>query len=167
MKKSVRAARMERHHKRFGAATLSLVSLMDIFTILVFFLLVNSSEVQQIPNAKAIRLPESITEQKPKETLVVLVSKDQIIVKGEPVVRVSDVLNSQARTIPQLASVLNRQAALTWDKEKLEDVDGTEITLMGDREIPYQLLEKILATMSETPYKTIYFAVNKKPQESS
>ncbi|MCH8101169.1 MAG: biopolymer transporter ExbD, partial [Proteobacteria bacterium] len=43
MVKSGRAKRMEKHHKRNKAmGTLNLVSLMDIFTILVFFLLVNS-----------------------------------------------------------------------------------------------------------------------------
>ena len=61
MVKSARAKRMEKHHKRNkGAGALNLVSLMDIFTILVFFLLVNSSDVQTLPNAKDMKLPESI-----------------------------------------------------------------------------------------------------------
>ena len=67
MHKSKRAKRMEVRHKRHKAAgTLNLVSLMDIFTILVFFLLVNSSDVEVLPNAKDIQLPESIAEQKAK-----------------------------------------------------------------------------------------------------
>ena len=69
-----RAARMERHHKRHKRSTaLNLVSLMDIFTILVFFLLVNSSEVQTLPNAKDLVLPESVAEERARETVVVLV----------------------------------------------------------------------------------------------
>ena len=57
MVKSARAKRMEKHHKRNkGTAALNLVSLMDIFTILVFFLLVNSSDVETLPNAKDLQL---------------------------------------------------------------------------------------------------------------
>ena len=65
MQMSRRALRMERHHKRHRSrGGLNLVSLMDIFTILVFFLLVNSSEVQTLPNAKDLELPESIADRK-------------------------------------------------------------------------------------------------------
>ncbi len=73
MKKSTRAIRMDRRHKRHqNVPTINLVSLMDIFTILVFFLLVNSSNTQQPPGNKSIELPESVAEQLPKETLVVM-----------------------------------------------------------------------------------------------
>ena len=68
MVKSGRAKRMDKHHRRNkGVASLNLVSLMDIFTILVFFLLVNSSDVEVLPNAKDVQLPESIAEEKAKE----------------------------------------------------------------------------------------------------
>ena len=81
MAKSARAKRMEKHHRRHkGAGALNLVSLMDIFTILVFFLLVNSSDVQTLPNAKDLKLPESIAEKKPEENVVVLVGKTDILV---------------------------------------------------------------------------------------
>ena len=63
-----RAARMSRHHKRRKqGAGLNLVSMMDIFTILVFFLLVNSSEVEVLPNTDSVQLPESIAETNPRE----------------------------------------------------------------------------------------------------
>ena len=66
MKMSRRAKRMDRHHKRNkGRAVLNLVSLMDIFTILVFFLLVNSGEVQVLPNAKALSLPPNRSRKRP------------------------------------------------------------------------------------------------------
>ena len=87
-KTSIRANRMERHHKRFGNASLSLVSLMDIFTILVFFLLFNSSGDHQLPNSKTIKLPESVAEEKPRDNLVILVSADDVIVSGRRIVEV-------------------------------------------------------------------------------
>ena len=94
MVKSSRAKRMDKHHRRNkGSGGLNLVSLMDIFTILVFFLLVNSSDVEVLPNAKEVQLPESIAEQKAKETVVIVIGEQDIIVQGSPVVKVADVMD--------------------------------------------------------------------------
>ncbi len=82
MKASKRAKRMEKHHLRNKASGLNLVSLMDIFTILVFFLLVSSSSVQQLPKKKDIRLPTSVAKKVPTETVVIMVSKNNILVQG-------------------------------------------------------------------------------------
>ena len=66
MKMSRRAKRMDRHHVRNSRhPRFNMISLMDIFTILVFFLLVNSAEVQ-VTSTKAIKLPESVAEEKPR-----------------------------------------------------------------------------------------------------
>ena len=65
---------MDRRHSRGRKMPgFNIISLMDIFTILVFFLLVNSSDVEVLPSAKSIQLPESIAAEKPRETLVVMV----------------------------------------------------------------------------------------------
>ena len=98
MVKSARAKRMEKHHKRNkGAGALNLVSLMDIFTILVFFLLVNSSDVETLPNAKDLQLPESIAEEKAKETVVIMIGEDDMIVQGTPVAKIADVMATQGQ----------------------------------------------------------------------
>lgn len=162
MKKSIRALRMERHHKRFGTASLSLVSLMDIFTILVFFLLFNSSGVHQLPSSKAIKLPESIAEELPKENLIIMVSATDIIVQGVKVAHVPDVLNSDEPVIANLKAKLLQQAGQIWDQEQVNSEDGTEITILADKQIPYRLIKRIMQTLSETPYKKISLAVSKK-----
>ncbi len=110
MARSARAKRMEKHHKRHsGAGALNLVSLMDIFTILVFFLLVNSSDVQTLPNAKDLQLPESIAEDKAKETVVILIGETDIIVQGTPVAKVADVMATKGNDIPALRQALLAQ----------------------------------------------------------
>ena len=107
MKKSTRALRMERRHERGKRGiALNLVSLMDIFTILVFFLLVNSSDVEVLPNAKEIQLPESIAEEKAKESVVILIGETDIIVQGTPVVTVDKVMNRRGNDIPELRQAL-------------------------------------------------------------
>lgn len=167
MKFAGRAARMERHHKRHNRkAGLNLVSLMDIFTILVFFLLVNSSDVEVLPNAKDVQLPESIAEAKARETVVVLVTDAQLLVQGEVVANVADVMASDDLVIPSLRVALENQS-----QRVLRDADSAadetrEVTIMGDKEIPYRLLKRVMATCTEANYTQLSLAVMQKTSET-
>ena len=165
MVKSARAKRMEKHHKRHrGAGALNLVSLMDIFTILVFFLLVNSSDVETLPNTKDLQLPESIADEKAKETVVILIGETDIIVQGTPIAKVADVMNIKGNDIPQLRQALKSQNDRVLRREAADDIAGREVTIMGDKDIPYRLLKKVMATCTESDYGQISLAVL---QESS
>ncbi len=107
MVKSTRAKRMAKVHRRHkGGAALNLVSLMDIFTILVFFLLVNSSEVETLPKSKDLQLPESIAEKKPEESVVILIGEEDILVQGAPVAKVADVFALKGNDIAPLREAL-------------------------------------------------------------
>jgi hypothetical protein len=106
MSHSSRAKRMERHHKRARPAAMSLVSLMDIFTILVFFLLVNQSEVQALDVPKNIELPESMSLTRPSETVVVMVTPEQILVQGKAVANTRDVEASEELVVQPLREAL-------------------------------------------------------------
>jgi len=166
MKKSRRAQRMETRHKRHKAGgALNLVSLMDIFTILVFFLLVNSSEVEVLPNAKDIQLPESIAEEKAKETVVILIGEREILVQGTPVVAVSDVMQMRGNDIPELRQALLSQNDRVLRKEAQDDIEDREVTIMGDRDIPYRLLKKVMATCTGSDYGRISLAVLQKSSD--
>ena len=166
MVKSARAKRMEKHHKRNkGAGTLNLVSLMDIFTILVFFLLVNSSDVETLPNTKDLQLPESIAEEKAKETVVILIGEEDIIVQGTPVAKIADVMRMQGNDIPALRQALKSQNDRVLRREAQQDIAGREVTIMGDKEIPYRLLKKVMATCTASDYGQISLAVLQKSSE--
>ena len=58
-------------NKRRASWKLNLTPLMDVFTVLVFFLMFNSSSVETLQQPKQITLPESVTEAKPRETVVI------------------------------------------------------------------------------------------------
>ena len=166
MVKSGRAKRMAKHHKRNkGAGALNLVSLMDIFTILVFFLLVNSSDVETLPNAKELQLPESIADQKAKETVVILIGEEDIIVQGTPVAKVRDVMNTKGNSIPKLKEARLSQNDRVLRREAKDDIAGREVTIMGDKEIPYRLLKKVMATCTESDYGQISLAVLQKSSD--
>lgn len=164
MKASRRAKRMTRHHARTKRnAGLNMVSLMDIFTILVFFLLVSSSSVQDLPNTKQIKLPESIADQLPKETVVIVVGDGNIVVQGRKVAAVADVINSKSPGIESLKKELARLASRQF---KTATVDGKpmprEVTIMGDKKIPFKLLKKIMLTCVRANYSNISLAVMRK-----
>ncbi len=166
MVKSARAKRMDKHHKRNKqTVTLNLVSLMDIFTILVFFLLVNSSDVEVLPNAKDIQLPESIAEKKAQETVVILISDVDIIVQGVPVVKIDDVMKLRGNDIPELREALKSQNDRVMRREAQDDIASREVTIMGDKDIPYRLLKKVMATCTASDYGRISLAVLQKSSD--
>lgn len=159
-KHSRRARRMDRNHKRNKQSALNLVSLMDIFTILVFFLLVSSSNVQQLPNSKEVRLPTSVAEKAPKETLIIAITQNSIIVQGTKVSELNEVISSNENLIPGLEKELRFQSS----KSRITPAanQGRSVTIMGDENISYQVLRKILATCRQTNYTQIAFAARQK-----
>ncbi len=169
MKKSVRAARMERHHKRMGKESkLSLVSLMDIFTILVFFLMFNASDVQVLQTHKSVTLPESSADSAAQETLVLLVNAQHILLQGQKMADVSDVMGRSGEIIEELEKELLYQRGRTKvlsdsGQEETED-SAKAITIMGDQAIEYALLKKIMQTCASAGYTNISLAVEQKPE---
>ena len=163
---SKRAIRMEKHHKRNKAnGGLNLVSLMDIFTILVFFLLVNSSDVEELPNQKDIQLPESIAEQKASESVIIMIGDENILVQGEVVANVAEVLAATGNDIPSVREALKSQNDRVLRREANDDITQREVTIMGDREIPYRLLKKVMATATQADYGKISLAVLQKSSD--
>ncbi|MFT5082183.1 MAG: biopolymer transport protein ExbD [Lentisphaeria bacterium] len=168
MKKSIHAKRMERHHKRVrGGTKLNLVSLMDIFTILVFFLLVNSSEVEVLQSNKDIVLPQSIAEKKPENNLIVMVSQKDIIVGGRKVASVAPILASEETEILALKKELEYRASRKPYMTVEEREKGRDVTIMGDSEIPYKLLKKIMTTCAKSEFRNIALAVSQVPDETT
>ncbi len=155
---------MARHHRRgAGSSKLNLVSLMDIFTILVFFLMVNSGDVEVLDADKNIKLPESVSEQKPDPTLLVKISPTDIIVQGRSVAKVDAVLAEEAEGIPALAEELNYLAERKPLLTEAAKQKGRAITIMGDKATPYRLLKRVMTTCAQTDYRDISLAVSAMP----
>ena len=166
MANSARAKRMDKHHRRHTAGgALNLVSLMDIFTILVFFLLVNSSEVETLPNTKDLQLPESIAEQKARETVVIIIGESDIIVQGTVVAKVADVMATKGNDIPALRAALLAQNDRVLRRTAENEIERREVTIMGDKDIPYRLLKKVMATCTGSDYGRISLAVLQKSSD--
>ena len=163
MKLSRRAKRMNVHHARVQKrnAVLNMVSLMDIFTILVFFLLVNATSTEVLPSPKNIVLPEAAAEKLPSRNLVIAVDNRVIRLQGKAIITVKDALKGDKNSILPLFNAL-RLASTTV--KSIADSKG--VTIMGDQEIPYVLLKKIMLTCAGAQYTNISFAVNQKATDS-
>ena len=168
MKQSRRARRMERHHKRRkGTPSFNLVSLMDIFTILVFFLLVNSGEGEVLPSTRNVDLPESIAEQKPRENVVVMVTEHDILVQGSRIALLKDVNDSGKLLIDPLKAALVSQNKRRFLASNAAKPTAPEVTIMGNKEIPYRLLKKVMATCTDAGFGKISLAVMQKAAQES
>ena len=153
-----RERRMKHFKEMQGGAGMNLVSLMDIFTILVFFLLANTG-AQQLPIGKNVKLPVSVADKPPGENLVVTVSRDSILVQGKKVAAVEEVMAGAETIIPALSEELQRRAPRV---DPAADPAGTgrSVIIMGDQSIPYELLRKILVSCQDARYNHIEFAAH-------
>jgi biopolymer transport protein ExbD len=137
---------------------------MDIFTILVFFLLVNSAEVQTLEPPRALKLPESTALEKPRDTVVVMVTTEQVLVQGTPVVSVADVAASEGVIIAPLGAALKAQTDRALVRAAAADLSAREITILGDRDVPYKVLKKVMATCTDADYGRLSLAVMQKEE---
>jgi biopolymer transport protein ExbD len=153
-----RAARKERNKQQLD---LNLVSLIDIFTILIFFLLSSATEVETLPSFKAVKLPESNAEAQPKETIVVTVSGAEIIVDGRKVADVAEVMKNTDDVIAPLKAELELLAKRQVIRKE-NKATQTAVTIMGDKDIPYKLLRKVMVTSARANFTDVSFAVRQR-----
>jgi biopolymer transport protein ExbD len=155
---------MERSRKKVSA--LNLTSLMDVFTILVFFLLANSSSSEVVTAPKQIKLPDSVVETKPRETLVILVGTETVLVQGEAVITTADLLDAEEGRIRAIAERLKLLERNIIGISTKAAIAGQEITILADRTIPFKALKKIMSTCTDSGYGRISLAVIQKAPKS-
>ena len=159
---SRRIRRMARSRKK--PTPMNLTSLMDVFTILVFFLLTNSASNEALEAPKSIELPSSVVETKPQETVVVLVTNDNILVQGIVVANTEEVINSKSIVVESIKKelLLQKSKAIGADVNR-----EPEVNLLADRKIPFSLLKKIMSSCTSAGYSKISLAVIQKASQSS
>jgi len=157
--------RMSRN--RGKVAALNLTSLMDVFTILVFFLLVNSASTEVLETPKKITLPASVVEDKPRETVVIFVSATEVTVQGEVVALVEDILSAEGQNI---ASIGERLAQLNENIIGFNTrtvAERREVTILADRSVPFNVVKKIMSTCTGRGFERISLAVIQKASKTS
>ena len=157
-----RMKRMSRNRNKLTSGGLNLVSLMDVFTILVFFLLVNSSSSDVMEPPKQIKLPDSIVETKPRETVIVMITPEQVLVQGDPVVATRDVIDSKAPVIAEVKERLQAQQKKVIGISTKTVAESKEVTVLAHRTVPFHLMKKVMASCTSAGYGKISLAVIQK-----
>lgn len=166
MKYSRRMKRMSRNHRVLPK--MNLTSLMDVFTILVFFLLVNSATTEVLETPKQITLPASVVEDKPRETVVIFVSPEEVTVQGEHVVRTDDIRAFDGQNIAPIAKRLEEIGNRIIGIKTQAVAESREVTVLADKSVPFDVIKKVMSTATGQGYGRISLAVlqkaPKKPQ---
>jgi biopolymer transport protein ExbD len=152
---------------RVRIATMNLTSLMDVFTILVFFLLVNSATTEVLETPKQITLPDSVVEEKPRETVVIFVSPEVVTVQGEAVVRVADVLAASGQDIEPIGERLAELSENVIGFKTRAVAESEEVTILADRSVPFSVVKKVMSTCTSRGYGRISLAVLQKASQTS
>jgi biopolymer transport protein TolR len=162
MSMSNRARRMLQHQMRHRAdAELNLIPMIDILSVMVSFLLVYSTNVEVLQNTKAIEIPQSIAEQQPRQPVVVMLTRDELFVQGEPIATVAEIRATAGDVIGPLRDALKRPT-LVGQEVTEKDLAEREITVMGDKALPYDVLKKVMRTCTDADFGKISLAVLQK-----
>jgi biopolymer transport protein TolR len=153
--------RIKKHRQRgHHGSHMALVPFIDMLTMLVVFLLLHSSDVEILPNTKNITVPQSIAELKPRETVVVMVTTEDVLVNGRVVAKVSELVgNDQQLVIEPLRAALKEQVDSSLRSAAQEDLADREVTIMGDKGTPFAVLKRVMATATAADYGKVSLAV--------
>jgi biopolymer transport protein ExbD len=163
MRNSRRMKRMGRNKRKVTG--LNLTPLMDVFTILVFFLLFHSSGGDILETPKQIKLPDSVVETKPRETVVIMVSPEVVVVQGEAVVNTPELLDDSVRMVAGITERLEQLERNIIGISTKTVAEGKEITILADKTIPFKVLKKIMSTCTGSGYGRISLAVVQKAEQ--
>jgi biopolymer transport protein ExbD len=163
MRDSRRMKRMGRNKRKVTG--LNLTPLMDVFTILVFFLLFHSSGGDILETPKQIKLPDSVVETKPRETVVIMVSPEVVVVQGEAVVNTPELFDDSVRMVAEITERLDQLERNIIGISTKAVAEGKEITVLADKTIPFKVLKKIMSTCTGSGYGRISLAVIQKAEQ--
>lgn len=163
MRNTRRIKRMSRN--RVKISKMNLTSLMDVFTILVFFLLVNSGSVELVEAPKNVTLPESRVESKPRETVVIFISPEDVLVQGQLVANVDDILDNEPGAIEPINTRLSELKENIVGPNTMAVAESQEVTILADRSVPFVVIRKIMSTCTNQGYENVSLAVIQKPSQ--
>jgi biopolymer transport protein ExbD len=151
---------------RVKIAGLNLTALMDVFTILVFFLLFHSGSGDIMEAPKQIKLPDSSVETKPRETVVIMVSPQVVLVQGEAVISTPKLLEAGIETVSEITERLKQLERSIIGISTKTVAESMEVTILADKTIPFSVLKKIMLTCTGSGYGRISLAVIQKSAQS-
>ncbi len=148
--------------KRKGESTgMMLTSLMDIFTVLVLYLLVNQSEGISLEPPAWVVLPDSAVDTAPRQSIQIALTQKDVLIQGQPVASLAEV---EASPVQDIDAIHKRIVEIKEAAAQQNDQSGvsTEVTILADRGVPFKVLKKVMTSSANAGYGKISLAVNQK-----
>jgi biopolymer transport protein ExbD len=161
-----RGGRRRWRQRVHGHTGLTLTSLMDILTCLLFFVLksfVAGGESTVPP--PGLTLPRSSAESAQHTSLVVAIQRDAIYVGGDRIASVAAVEADRGLVIPPLAERVKAARAQMDDIARQQghpEKASHLVTIQGDSNIPFRVLQRVMYTLDQGGFPDIALAVLKK-----
>lgn len=160
MRESRRLKRLERNNNR-RQAFLNLIPMLDVLSVLVFFLLFHSFN-GDMPEQR-LALPTSVVETKPRGTVVVSVTPEAVVVQGQTVARTAELYDDRIGTVREVTDRLDQiENSLKATGRGVAENETREVTLLADKAIPFKVLKKIMTSCTASGYGKISLAVIQK-----
>jgi biopolymer transport protein ExbD len=140
---------------------LKMTSLMDILTVLLLFLLKSFViEGEVVTPASGLNLPESTSETMPKESVVLAIIGNTVSLGDHVVARVVDA-SREGLLIDSLADALQstRKRQIVLARRRGEEPQPAQLTIQGDKEMAFQLLQRVMYTCNQAGFDDISLAV--------
>ncbi len=147
------------HHRGHGMP--ALVPMIDMLVILVVYMLVHTADYEIMPNTKNISVPQSVSESKPHESTVMMVTKDTIFVNGTPTATVADIDAGKLPAMTALKTSLSTETQKRTVSDK-NDPAAREVTVLADKTLPYSVLKKIMMAATAADVGKLSLAVTEK-----
>ena len=151
-------------NKDSSTFSLQITSMIDMFTIILVFLLKSySASSVDISPSKNLNLPASSSQQMPEEALKLMVTKEAIYVDDKEVMRfdIRQIASDKEVALKPLYDALNLQALKSKDiaaKNSAVKFDG-KIIMQADQTLNYKFLKKVMYTSALAGYSDFKFAV--------
>ncbi|MDH4056041.1 MAG: biopolymer transporter ExbD [Gammaproteobacteria bacterium] len=160
MRNSRRIKRMGRN--RMKITKMNITSLMDVFTILVFFLLVNTGSVEVLDSPKEVSLPESRVETKPRETVVIFISPTEVLVQGQLVAMVDDILAGKEKVLDPIGARLAELKENVIGVNTMAVASSQEVTILADKSVPFTVIKTVMSTCTGEGFENVSLAVTQR-----
>ena len=156
--------------KRNVVAVLQLTAMVDMFTVLVVFLLQNYASTNQIlPIVEQIDLPLASSVRELKPSLVVALSTKDLSFNEKKILSFQEVKQLSDLSIAPLMEVVQKTIEnIKKDKDLDEDRKQEDevapyyrVTLQVDKEVDFLSVKKVLYTLTEAGVQKVNFAVVK------
>ncbi len=159
--------KMKKDNKK-AAFILQLTAMVDMFTIIIVFLLksYSTSAVNITPN-EDLKLPQSTSVKDPVEGLKLIVSLDGIFIDDKKVVdleegnfKASSLDPNDTEFVTELFKELDKHAEKS---KKIEEINTEfkfkgEVVMQADSRLDYGVLKKVMYTSSMAGYSAMKFA---------